>query len=91
MVILNIFVIFKYKKHIRKASIIGAVIGLLIIIGANEIIRIQYTNFASEKWKNNRCIRHFMIDDLTKNYLKENMTATEVEYLIGKYLEIYKE
>ncbi|MCM1989168.1 hypothetical protein [Oceanirhabdus seepicola] len=85
MVISNIFVMLKYKKHIRKASIIGAVIGLIIIIGANEMVCMQYTNFSSEKWKKSQTIRHFMIDDLTKNYLKENMSATEVENLLGEY------
>lgn len=85
MVISNIFVMLKYKKYIRKASIISVVIGLIIIIGANEMVCIQYANFSSEKWKNNPSIRHFMIDDLTKNYLKENMTATEVENLLGEY------
>ncbi|MCY6372229.1 hypothetical protein [Clostridium ganghwense] len=85
MVISNIFVMLKYKKHIRKASIIGAVIGLIIIIGANEMVCKQYTNFSSEKWKNNPSIRHFMIDDLTKKHLKKNMTAKEVENLLGEY------
>lgn len=85
MVILNIFFVLKYKKHIKKASIIGIVIGLIIIISANEMICIQYTNFSSEKWENNPNIRHFMIDDLTKNHLKENMTATEVKNLLGEY------
>lgn len=89
MVISNVFVMLKYKKHTRKASIIGAVIGIIMIIGANEMVCIQYSNFSSEKWKNNQSIRHFMIDDLTKNYLKENMTATKVENLLGEDFERY--
>lgn len=85
MVISNIFATFKYKKYIGKASIIGAVMGLMIIIGANEMVCMQYTDFSSEKWKNDMSVRHFMIEDLTKNYLKENLSATEVEALLGDY------
>lgn len=84
MVISNVVVRLKYKKHIGKASIIGALVGLLIIIGANEMVCLQYTKFSSEKWKTNESIRHFMVYDLMNNHLKENMTATEVEKLLGE-------
>lgn len=84
ILILNVFAMIRYKKYIRKSSIIGALIGLMIIIGLNEIICIRYTNFSSEIWANNENIRHFMVEDLMENYLKKNMTVTEVEKLLGE-------
>lgn len=71
-------------KHINLKNIsLSALAGILILVSVNEAICLNYSYFSEKNWESTS-LRHFMLNDLTRNYLKKGMRAESVVRLLGQ-------
>lgn len=72
----------KTKPINLKNISLSALAGILILVSVNEAICLNYSYFNEKNWESTS-LRHFMLNDLTQNYLKKDMRAESIVRLLG--------